>query len=451
LEDEQREVRYWTFSPQQFTDSSIIDEKSVQAYYKDNVSRFMTQESVRLSYAEQRVEQLATQTTLSEAELREAYQKNTNRYVQPEKRRARHVLLKTDTPDALKQAEKVAVLARQPGADFAALAKQYSTDTGSQSQGGDLGWAERSTFVGPFADALFAMQPGEIRGPVKTEFGLHIIKLEEIQAGKTREFAEVRDEIDSELRQQRAVDKLGELQELLTNRIEQTTADWSTLIREFQLQSGEVTEFFRTTGGAPLGDSNELRDLVFSAPVLNDNRVGGPLALGEDRIVIVKVVQHRKPAAKPLATVREEILNTLRAERNTQAARKAAEQFRTDLIAGKASDAAAQAAKVEQAEPARYIGRATAEVAPALRTAIFEAPKPATGKPIYRTVALDEGSFAVVAVTGIKREPHQAAGAERQQRVAGIAARNGSNDVAAYIEQIRNAASVSKNPEVFAQ
>jgi Parvulin-like peptidyl-prolyl isomerase len=69
----------------------------------------------------------------------------------------------------------------QSGEDFAKLAKENSKDPGSAAQGGDLGWAERGMFVAPFEEALFGMTVGELRGPVKTQFGYHVLKLEEIE------------------------------------------------------------------------------------------------------------------------------------------------------------------------------------------------------------------------------------------------------------------------------
>ena len=94
--------------------------------------------------------------------------------------------------------------------DFATLAKQVSKDAGSAAQGGDLGWSERNAFVGPFADAVFAMKEGELRGPVKTEFGYHVVKLDGIEAARTKAFEEVRAELETELRRDRAADIFGE-------------------------------------------------------------------------------------------------------------------------------------------------------------------------------------------------------------------------------------------------
>src|SRR5438105_9661865 len=119
-----------------------------------------------------------------------------------------------DDAAALAQAEKVLAEAKA-GKDFGELAKQYSQDPGSAHNGGDLGWAERSSFVAPFAEALYGMRVGEIKGPVKTQFGYHIIRLDEIQPGKSKSFGEARSDLEAQLRRDRATDRFGEVQEQL--------------------------------------------------------------------------------------------------------------------------------------------------------------------------------------------------------------------------------------------
>ena len=102
-------------------------------------------------------------------------------------------------PQRAKRAESLLKQA-QGGADFATLARENSDDIGSKAQGGDLGWSTREAYEAPFADALFAMQKGEIRGPVKTQFGYHIIRLEDVRPSRQRPFEEVRAELEAEYR-----------------------------------------------------------------------------------------------------------------------------------------------------------------------------------------------------------------------------------------------------------
>src|SRR5262249_6189597 len=150
-------------------------------------------------------DQIAARVAVTDADVRDAYEKSKGKYVQAEKRRARQILL-AEGRNAAKTAEEILAETRKPREDLAALAKKCSTDSGSAREGGELGWVERGNLpdVKPFEDALFAMKPGEIVGPVKTKFGEHIILLEEIQPGRTRTIEEARGEIESQLKSDRA-------------------------------------------------------------------------------------------------------------------------------------------------------------------------------------------------------------------------------------------------------
>ncbi len=328
LEDEQREVRYLLLPQEKYAAAAVIDEATIASWYERNKARYRTPESVRLQYADLRLEQIAAQVTVAEADLQDLYAKNRDRYVDPEKRRPSHILIKIEPgrdAEALKQAEAITAEARQPGADFAALARKYSADAGSATQGGDLGWSERSAFVGPFSDAVFAMQDGEVRGPVKSEFGYHVIRLAGIQPSRSKSYDEARGELEAQFRRDRAADQFGEREEQAQRRLGDATADFSKVATDLGLTVGEVPQFLRAGGGAPLGEDAGLIEAVFGDAALNQRRIGGPIALGEDHFVIFRVLDHRKPEPRPLAEVRTEVFAAMRAERGAAAAQAAAE------------------------------------------------------------------------------------------------------------------------------
>ncbi|MCC0063395.1 MAG: peptidylprolyl isomerase [Defluviimonas sp.] len=97
------------------------------------------------------------------------------------------------------------------GADFAALAKEKSTDKGSATAGGDLGWFGVGRMVKPFEDAVVAMEPGTVSDPIETQFGWHIIKLEEIRDATAPAFDDVKEELAGDLRQKAVEEKVKEL------------------------------------------------------------------------------------------------------------------------------------------------------------------------------------------------------------------------------------------------
>ena len=253
LEDQEREVRFFVLPAERYSGVAKVDDAAVEAYYKAHQAQYMNPQSAKLQYAELRLDSLMVAQTISDADLHVAYEKAKSRLLVPEKRHARHILITgKDDAAALAQAEQVLAQVKA-GKDFGDLAKQYSQDPGSAQNGGDLGWAERTSFVAPFADALFGMTAGEVKGPVKTQYGYHIIRLDEIQAGKGKSFEEARADLEAQLRRDRATDRFGEIQEQLQTKVAEPGADLSVLAQEYHLTHGDIAEFQKGAGGAPLG------------------------------------------------------------------------------------------------------------------------------------------------------------------------------------------------------
>lgn len=446
LEDQQREVRYLVLNADRFATGAKVDEAAVEAYYKAHQPQYMTLESDHIEYAELRLDVLAAQQAVNEADLKAAYEKAKSRLLVPEKRHAHHILV-TGKDDAAALALAQQVLAQaKAGKDFGELAKQYSQDPGSAKNGGDLGWAERSSFVAPFADALFGMSVGEIKGPVKTQYGYHIIRLDEVQAGKGKSFEEARADLEAQLRRDRATDRFGEVQEQLQAKLADPGADLNVLSQEYHLQHGDIPSFLKGAGGAPLGAAPQLQQVLFAEPPLAAGRIAGPVVVGDDRLVVAKVLEHRAPQPKPLTEVRESIVAAITKEEGSQAALKAAEAARDKLQSGTPFEAVAQELKVS-AEPAHFIGRRDPSVPAQVREAVFAMPAPA-GTPTVRALTMSDGNVAVIEVSTVRAAtaPDQKALQERGVREAQNQAQN---EVMAYVEEVRRTAEVKKNPKAF--
>ena len=437
LEDEQRETSWVLFPAADFAPASI-DEAAVRAYYDAHQQNYMTTESVRLAYGELRLDQVAAQVTVVDDDLRALYAENKDRYAEPERRRARHILVADE-----KTAQDV-LAQLKAGKDFGALAKEFSKDTVSADKGGDLGFATRSTFVAPFADAVFSMKVGETRGPVKSQYGYHVIQLEAIQPGKTKSFEEARPELEAQYRRDQAADRFGDAQEQLQTRLEQPGVTLDSLAKEFNLATGVVEDFERGKGGGVLGNSPALEDVVFGDTVLNQGRVGGPVALGEDRLVVVKVLEHRKPAARPLAEVQATIVAAMKQEQGLAAAKAAADAALKRLQAGESFGAVLAGRKIEGP---RYISRTDPSVPSEIRTSVFSLPRP-EGKPLYEGVPV-AGGIAVVEVSKVRADPVPLSADARQERMGQLVSQLGTADILAYIEEARRRASVTVNPKAF--
>src|SRR5579859_8073694 len=211
LTKQQRELTWVAFSAEKYANQATPDDAALKTYYDAHKSEYMTPETVDLRYVEISLSQLASKVSVDDAQLRSYYDeqkvKTPERFTEPEQRRVSHILLSVTNPkdDAAVKTKAEGILKRvQAGEDFSALAKEFSQDPGSAQQGGDLGWSERKVWVAAFADAAYSMKVDEIRGPVKTQFGYHILKLMGIRPATVKTFEQAKPDLEAEFRRNEA-------------------------------------------------------------------------------------------------------------------------------------------------------------------------------------------------------------------------------------------------------
>jgi peptidyl-prolyl cis-trans isomerase C len=164
-----------------------------------------------------RLEGKAPDKAALERLARSQYDASPEKFETPEQVRVRHILVSAKACEAEARARDLLAQARQPGADFAALAKANSDDPGSAARGGDLGFSARGKMAPAFEAAAFALkQPGDLSDVVKTEFGYHVIRLEERKPASRQPFEAVREgmvkslaEGEARNRRQEAVERIA--------------------------------------------------------------------------------------------------------------------------------------------------------------------------------------------------------------------------------------------------
>jgi peptidyl-prolyl cis-trans isomerase C len=146
------------------------------------------------------------QKDITEAKLKAAYEKYLKTAPPREEVNARHILL-TNEADA-----KAVIDQLKKGADFATLAKEKTTDPAGKTSGGDLGWFTKDQMVPEFADAAFKLKKGEFtETPVKTQFGWHVIKVEDRRVAKPPSFEELKPQLSNQLAREFVAQKMNEL------------------------------------------------------------------------------------------------------------------------------------------------------------------------------------------------------------------------------------------------
>ncbi|MGH8243334.1 MAG: SurA N-terminal domain-containing protein, partial [Steroidobacteraceae bacterium] len=323
LRNETRSLGWVTVPAREFEAAALIDDAELREHYEQNKSRYMTEEWATVDYVQLDIDAFAARADVSEEALRQYYEENKERYTQAGRRHARHILIAGEDAAAEAKAKRAYERAAA-GEDFAALARELSEDPGSKESGGDLGEAERADFVGPFGDAVWSMKPGEIRGPVKTEFGWHVIKLESATPDTTRSFEEVRAELEPEFRRTQVDDAFGDAQEELDAAAFEATGDIAAVAARMNLPVERVERYTRA-GGGTLSATPEVTEAVFSPEVIAGRELR-TVELVPGKVVALGVSAHEPAKPKPFEEVRAEVLESARLEEaGRHAAARAAE------------------------------------------------------------------------------------------------------------------------------
>jgi peptidyl-prolyl cis-trans isomerase D len=451
LEGEQRDVDFVVVPSSTFEPAEGPVGADVERWFEANKSRFVTPETVALQYVELTLDSVAAGVAVSDEALRQHYDEIApERFVDAEQRHGSHILVESGEDDAAARARAESLLKQaQGGADFATLARENSDDIGSKAQGGDLGWSTREAYEAPFADALFAMQKGEIRGPVRTRFGYHIIRLEDVRPSRQRPFEEVRAELEAEYRRDEAQSIFYERSQQLADESFAALSELDSVARKLGLPLSAVESFTRN-GGGPFGAERKIIDAAFANDVLIDRQNSQPISLGDDRVVVLRVTSHSESRQQTLAEVRTAVVAEVRAESARAVATAVA-----DKALGQLRDGALWAKVVSGLglTPAGQvtIERRSGEYPPELVTAVFAATAPVGEKPTAGKTTLASGDPVLFVVNARRAGSLPAASAPDELAATQRAAsgRTAASEVAAYMTQLERDARIKRNDKAF--
>lgn len=388
-EGERRILEYVLYPVGDFTSKVAVDDAQIKDYYDANQTAFTVPPQADVEYLLIGAEALAASQVIGDDAVADFYQKNAAQFATPEVAHARHILVRVDekasAEDQAKAKAKIeAVAARlKAGENFAAVAKEVSEDPGSAVQGGDLGWFQHGQMVPEFDKAAFALKTGEVSEPVKTQFGWHLILLEERKEAGQKPLDEVKDQIRLRLAQDEAAGKVQEALEQV-----QLAVIGGKSLKE----AGEPLKLEPKSTG--LVDTTALSDMTGikpeNLPALLSAKPGTVLDtpfVTKAGYVVAKVNESKPQSVKPLEDVKDDIKARLQQDKARTLAFEAATAARKGFTADLPADLQAKAQKTD---PVSRQGRLGAlGVSPDLAKAAFAA-KPNEWLPVAYT--LDGGA-----------------------------------------------------------
>ena len=414
---EKREIQLARFNVADFAAKLNPTEADLEQFYKANEKLFQAPEQASIEYVLLDLDSVKQTIAVNEADLKTYYSQNLERLSAAEERRASHILITAPASAPAAEREKakakaqelLAVVKKLPET-FADVARKNSQDPGSASSGGDLGFFARGAMVKPFEDAVFAMKKGDISEVVASDFGYHIIQLNDIKAAKQRSFEEMRAELEAELKKQQAQQKFSEKAEAFSTVVYEQNDSLKPAADQLKLEVKTASQVTRQPAPGATGvlANPKLLAELFTPDAIEKKRNTKAVEVGSNQLVSARIVQYSAAHPQPFAQVKDQVRQRWLAQRGAEEARKE----------GAAKLAAWKAAPATAVLPAAVV--VSREQAQQLPTPVIDAALRADPGALPAFVGVDLGNqgYAIVKVAKVlprDARPEAAAKQERSQ------------------------------------
>ncbi|OOE59894.1 peptidylprolyl isomerase [Salinivibrio sp. ML323] len=330
LEAQSRQVRTITLPVDDFAEQVTLTDDELEAYYQAHRDDYIQPRMVKVAYVELTGEGLANEVQISDEAIATYYQENQSQYGSQERRKVSHILIEGTGDEAKAKAEQALERLNQ-GDAFSALAKEMSDDTFSAEQGGSLDWIEPGVMDPAFEKAAYALsEKGDTSGLVQSDFGYHIIRLDDIDPADVTPLAEVKDDIRSELQQARAADRFYAQSTTLA---EVAFEEANGLEPAADAVNGKVqyTDYFALDAATGLMARPQIQQALDSYDVRENGLNSELIELSGEHAIVVRLDDVKPEKQLSFADVKEQVRETLAAEKGQEQAKETAGDLITQL------------------------------------------------------------------------------------------------------------------------
>ena len=399
LNNQTRKIRSLTYRVDTAAIQPGADE--IERLYLSHADRYRSPEEVRIDFIELSLDGIKQSIEVEEDDVYARYQENRASYTSTEIRDASHILITVKGDEDANPALARITAVRErivAGESFADLAREFSEDPGSASDGGSLGEVERGIMVQPFEAALFSMEVGQLSQPVKTSFGWHLIKLDSISGGETQSFDTVKSALQDEIRAELAEGQIYDLVENVANLVYEQSDSLQPTAEQLDLTI-QTSDWFDRVSGTGIAIEPKIRQMAFSAEILQQGLNSEAIELDNNRVVFIRLNQLKPAAVRPLDQVqdliRSEIITTQAREQSLSAGLAAL----ADLKAGKTLDDLAQEWSASISDYG-FVERNQSGVDSAILGRSFSMSKPEQG-PVFEGLPVANGNYAIIELLAV--------------------------------------------------
>ena len=308
--------------------SIAVSDDEVADYFELHKTEFKKPESVEVSFVELKRADLESQVEILEEDLQKLYETEKADFQGEEQRAASHILIKIDDEtDDVKALETISEIQEKlkAGLEFAELAEAYSEDEGSAQNGGSLGLSAKGVYVADFEEALFALSLDEVSAPIKTEFGYHLIRLDQIDANSIPAFDEMREMLVSRLTKQKVDALYAQLTERLAD-ITYSSSDLAEVSDVLELPVGSLAGVSANTEH-PLFSNRKIQKVLFSDELVFEKHNSELIEVADGHAVVFRVESYQEESLQSLNAVKEVIRNELKHSKSSSYAKSVGDTF----------------------------------------------------------------------------------------------------------------------------
>ncbi|BBR57774.1 peptidylprolyl isomerase [Klebsiella sp. WP7-S18-CRE-02] len=429
LVSQQRLVREATIDVNALAAKQQVSDQEIASYYEQNKGQFVAPEQFRVSYI--KLDAAAMSQNVSDDEIQSYYDQHQDQFTQPQ--RERYSVIQTKT-----EADAKAVLdALNNGGDFAALAKEKSTDIISARNGGDMGWLEASTLPDELKNAGLK-EKGQLSGVIKSSVGFLVARLDDVQPAKVKPLADVHNDIANKVKQEKALDAFYALQQKVSDAASNDNDSLAGAEQAAGVKAVETGWFDRNNLPAEL-NFKPVSDAIFNGGLVGENGMPGSnsdiITVDGDRAFVLRVSEHKAEAVKPLAEVKAQVTDIVKHNKAAQQAKMDAEKLLVALKDGKGDDAMKAAGLSFSAS--KTLSRTGQDP---LSQAAFALPLPQKDKPSYGIGNDMQGNVVLLALDEVKAG--EMPEAQKKAMVQGITQNNAQIAFEAMMNNLRKSAKI---------
>ncbi|EMR13469.1 peptidyl-prolyl cis-trans isomerase ppiD [Methylophaga lonarensis MPL] len=438
LDMQTREIAFGVLRAQDYLDEVEVAEDDIRTYYQVNQSMYTAPEQISVEYLQLDISVVMADIDVDEAQLRGYYLDNRNQFSGPEQRRASHILIESSPAEAQAIVEEI-MAKLESGEDFATLAQTYSADSISAASGGDLGFFQMGIMDPEFDEAVFALANiGDISEPVTTEYGVHLIKLTDIERAEQVEFEDVREEVETMYRRQQADLRFFEMAETLANLTYEHPESLDTAANALGLEI-QTSELFTRNGGSGIAENAAVVQAAFSDDVVNHNLNSTVVEISDTHYVVVRKDRLIPATALPFESVAPAIEEQLRFEQASDKARDHGLLKLSQLEGG--ADPQSLFLEANWQESQTY-SRDNTDISVQILNRAFGMPK-VTDRPRFSGFTANNGNFIVIKLTAVNDgDPSTASEEQRDGLLAHLHRLNANAEVQAFIDSLKASAKI---------